>query len=101
MGNNKREKGCSFKILVRKCFTKKVAFEDFPGSPVVKNLPANAGDTGLIPGQGTKISCALEQLGPCTTTTELEPMPACLNERVHITQQRSCVLQLRSDVAKF
>ena len=22
---------------------------DFPGSPVVKNLPANAGDTGLIP----------------------------------------------------
>ena len=28
---------------------------DFPGGPVVKNLPSNAGDTGLIPGQGTKI----------------------------------------------
>ena len=25
---------------------------DFPGSTVVKNLPANAGDTGLIPGLG-------------------------------------------------
>ena len=25
---------------------------DFPGSPVVKNPPANAGDTGLIPGPG-------------------------------------------------
>ena len=25
---------------------------DFPGGPVVKNLPANAGDTGLIPGPG-------------------------------------------------
>ena len=23
---------------------------DFPGGPVVKNLPANAGDMGLIPG---------------------------------------------------
>ena len=25
---------------------------DFPGGPVVKNSPANAGDTGLIPGSG-------------------------------------------------
>ena len=24
----------------------------FPGGPVVKNLPANAGDMGLIPGLG-------------------------------------------------
>ena len=28
---------------------------DFPGGPVVRNLPASAGDTGLIPGLGTKI----------------------------------------------
>ena len=28
---------------------------DFPGGPVVKNLPSNAGDTGSIPGRGTKI----------------------------------------------
>ena len=25
---------------------------DFPGGPVVRNLPANAGDTGLLPGLG-------------------------------------------------
>ena len=25
---------------------------DFPDGPVVKNLPANAGDTGSIPGPG-------------------------------------------------
>ena len=25
---------------------------DFPGGPVVQNPPANAGDTGLIPGLG-------------------------------------------------
>ena len=28
----------------------KVFERHFPGSPVVKNPPANAGDTGLIPG---------------------------------------------------
>ena len=33
---------------------------DFPGGPVVKNLPCNAGDVGSIPGQGTKILHAVE-----------------------------------------
>ena len=28
---------------------------DFPGGPVVKNLPSNAEDMGLIPGRGIKI----------------------------------------------
>ena len=27
---------------------------DFPGGAVVKNPPANAGDMGSIPGQGTR-----------------------------------------------
>ena len=27
-------------------------FRDFPGGAVVKNPPANAGDTGSIPGPG-------------------------------------------------
>ena len=44
---------------------------DFPGGPVVKNPPYNAGDTGSIPGQGTKIPHAAGQLRPPTTTTEL------------------------------
>ena len=29
-----------------------VGRKDFPGGSVVKNLPANAGDTGSIPGSG-------------------------------------------------
>ena len=28
---------------------------DFPGGPVVKNPPSNAGDSGSIPDWGTKI----------------------------------------------
>ena len=33
---------------------------DFPYSPVVRNLPSNAGDMGSIPGQETKIPHATE-----------------------------------------
>ena len=32
---------------------------DFPGGPVVKNLPRKAGDVGLIPGQGTQTPQAM------------------------------------------
>ena len=37
---------------------------DFPGGPVVKNLPSNAGDVGSITGQGIKIPHATGQLSP-------------------------------------
>ena len=43
---------------------------DFPGGPVVKNLPSNAGDTGSIPGQGTKIPHAVGQLSLSTAMRE-------------------------------
>ena len=33
------------------CFTQDLP-QEFPGDPVVKNPPANAGDMGLIPGLG-------------------------------------------------
>ena len=46
----------------------KIKSGDFPGSPVVKNLPRNAGDVGLFPGQGTKIPRTLEQLSLHATT---------------------------------
>ena len=51
---------------------------DFPGGAVVKNPPANAGDTGSSPGL---IPHAAEQLSLCTTTTE-----AC-KPRAHAPQQ--------------
>ena len=56
--------------------------QDFPSGPVVKNPPSNAGDMGLIPGQGTKIPHAEGQLSPCATTTELTR----LNERARMPQ---------------
>ena len=36
---------------------KKCLFSKFHGDPVVKNLPCNAEDTGLIPDKGTKPVC--------------------------------------------
>ena len=60
---------------------------DFLGGPVVENPPSNAGDAGLIPGQGTKIPHAAGQLSPRTTTTE----PVRLNKRAHVPQTRAHV----------
>ena len=37
---------------------------------MLKNLPCNAGDAGLIPGLGTKIPHALGQVSPWPVTTE-------------------------------
>ena len=52
-------------------FTLKAMLEDFPGSAVVNNLPAKAGDLGSIPGprsfhmpQSNK-ACAPQLLSPC------------------------------------
>ena len=45
-------------------------FGDFPGGPVVKNLPSNAGDVGSIPGQGIKTPHSKGQLSPQATTTK-------------------------------
>ena len=44
---------------VHKFSHKNVLIEGFPSGSVVKNLPANAGDTGSIPGPGRA-----EQLSP-------------------------------------
>ncbi|XP_055441259.1 uncharacterized protein LOC129655187 isoform X1 [Bubalus kerabau] len=60
---------------------------DFPGGPVVKNPPCNAGDQGSIPGRGTKIPHAEEQLSWSATTIHQESM--CRNRRSHMMQLRS------------
>ena len=62
---------------------------DLPGGPVVKNLPYNAGDTGSIPGWGTKIPRVAEEQSPCATTREF----------VHY-KERSSLVQLRPEAAK-
>ena len=72
----------------------------FPSVSVVKDLPCNTGGTGSVPGAGRsqishagKIPHVLEQLSPCTTTTECLPQSlgptaaeACA-PRVHVPQQ--------------
>ena len=70
---------------------------DFPGGPVVKNQPSNAGDMGSIPGRGIKIPHATGQLSLWATTTK----PTCHNQREAGTlQQRGHAPQLRPDAAK-
>ena len=49
----------------------------FPGGPVVKNPPANAGDTGLIPGWGRyhatgQLNPVSQLLSPCSGAHELQ-----------------------------
>ena len=41
--------------------TSKSLSRNVPGDPVLRNLHDNAGDAGLIPGQGTKIPHEAQQ----------------------------------------
>ena len=50
----------------------------FPGCPVVKNPPSNAGDMGSIPNQGNKIPHAVGYLSPHATATEPTYTGACV-----------------------
>ena len=55
--NIKEDNLCNSIIInLRKTKTKQIY--DFPSGPVVKTSPSNAGGTGLIPGQGFKITHA-------------------------------------------
>ena len=58
-------------------FTVDKILPDCADGPVVENQPCNAGDVGLIPGQGTKIPHAAEQPSPCMATSE----PRCSGAR--------------------
>ena len=43
-----------------KCVVKNHMVGDFPGGPVVKTSPSNAGGVGSTPGQGAKIPLTLQ-----------------------------------------
>ena len=60
--------GLAHEVVIRSngVITVSGPYRDFPGGPVVKNLPSNAGDMGPILGRGTKIPHAVGQLSPCT-----------------------------------
>ena len=63
---------CSF----WRVFASRRTERDFPGGPVVRNLPSNAGDMGSTPGLGTKIPRGLGQLSPPAPQLERHPHPA-------------------------
>ena len=52
--------------------------QGFPGGPAVRNPPCNVENPVSVPGQGTKIPHATEQLNPCATTAEPTPQPESL-----------------------
>ena len=51
-------------------FNQKIETGDFPGGPVVKNLPSNAEDACSVPGQGIKIPHTMGQIHPHAATRE-------------------------------
>ena len=68
---------------------------DFPDGPLVENSPPKAGDVGSIPGGGTKISHAVEQLSLRTTTMEPMSSRACAPklEKACVPQQRPSAIR--------
>ena len=66
---------------------------------MVKNLPSNAGDVGLIPGRGTKIPHATGELSLCTTTTELARLSktACVLQTAEPESSGACAAQLERE----
>ena len=56
---------------------------DFPGGPVVKNLPCNAEDVGSIPGWGRKILHAPEQGSPRTMRSNKRKSPCAASKTLH------------------
>ena len=66
----KSMKKFSFSSKVKKIKSRVLWSWDFPGGPVVKNPPWDAGDVGSIPGQGTKMPHAVEQPSLHTAATK-------------------------------
>ena len=54
--------------------------EDFPGGPMVKNLPANAGYTDLIPAL-ERFHMPMRHLSPWATTTKAWMPRACAQQQ--------------------
>ena len=82
---------------------------DFPGGPVVKNVPSNAGDASLIPGQGSKIPHA-ERPRSLSATIErslklaqqkipwAETQTQCSQRKGHHNMDRGAVLKKIQEV---
>ena len=65
--------------------------QNSPGGLVAKNLPSNAGDTGLIPYWGNKIPHGTKQLSQCPTATQ----PSCSRVRALQLEKPLCTTRER------
>ena len=82
---NKHVKRCSISMIIKEMHIKTImrnhlilirmaiikSTEEFSGGPVVENPPSDAGDTSLIPGQGSKISHTTGRLSLRDKTREV------------------------------
>ena len=83
------------------CLVKSRESRDFLVGPVVESLSCIAGNMGLIPGQGTRISYDAEKLSPYAVATEILCSGArATARRAEHCNKRSHVTQLRPDTAK-
>ena len=55
------------------CLYQKNRIWDFPGGPMIKNLPSNVGHSGLTPSWGINIPYAMRQLNPHLNERKLMP----------------------------
>ena len=69
--------------------------KDVTGGPVVKNSPANTGDTDLIPGP-ERFPHGIEQLRLCATTAEAQVSRARAPQQGKQPQWEGLTTQLRS-----
>ena len=58
-------------------------FRDFPGDPVVKNPPSNAGDVGSIPSHEIKILHAVGQQSPSTAVKTQHSQIQSINHSIN------------------
>ena len=68
--------------------TNVVGYGDFPGGPVVKDLPCSTGDSGSIPVWGTGILHAVGQLSPTCSNQREAPVPQ--GKIPHVTMKILC-----------
>ena len=71
-------------------FIKINSSRDFPGGPVVKNPPSNAGDMGLILSPGTKAARQLKPVHRNCRACTLEPVHHTATRSLHAATKNMC-----------